>query len=127
MNLTRIEREEMNSLSMAVFGKSSRWKKLIENGVAVSITEDVTESVPSDDGVSTLETKTVNKMNSNGTPAKEMKRHTVESIRTLMQMLKDRMDAYHAKLASDQAEKVAKEAQETLQKSVHEQLAGSAG
>ena len=46
--INRELKEQLKSLSMELFGSSSRWVKLLENGSLQLVTEEVTEYVPSE-------------------------------------------------------------------------------
>lgn len=121
-------RQELNALSKEVFGSSSRWQKLVNNGVAKLVTEEVTELVPgeTDDAPST-ERKVQIPVKLNGMLHSVVQHHTVESVRELMVELKQKRDEYLAARKKAQEEEQAKKQAEALAKQVHEDLAGSAG
>jgi hypothetical protein len=121
--LTRSERELLNNVSKEVFGSSSRWQKLVNNGVARVVTEEVTELVPNEtdpEGEPTERKVQVPVKTGNGALQSTIKRYTVSEVLALMIELKQRRDAHLAKV---------KEAQEkaALEKKLQEEVSGSAG
>ncbi len=72
--------EELNELSKKVFGASSRWRKLVENGVQQPMERDKEVMVPTRDGRN-VEMKTFTEKKT------VLKRYTVDEIRDLMKRL----------------------------------------
>lgn len=72
--------EELNELSKKVFGASSRWRKLVENGIKQPMERDKEVMVPTRDGRS-VEKKifTEKKL--------VLKRYSVDEVRDLMKSL----------------------------------------
>ena len=127
-DLTRIEREELNSLSKDVFGASSRWQKLVNNGYAKLVTEEVTELVPgkTDEEEPTERKVQVPVKNANGTYRSTLTRYTVDSIKEHMVERKKQLDEIRAAIKKSQDEARAKKEQEQLALKVNEELSGSA-
>ena len=127
MMIDRKLKEELNALSREVFGASSRWVKLIENGYHKPVTETVTEFVPDEahpEGGTNRQVEVPVKHK--GIPLSRVERHTVESVHTLLLDLKAKRDTFLAEIEQRRQEEEAKKAQEKLQKEVNEQLMGSA-
>lgn len=75
--MDRKTREEMNALSLEVFGTSSKWQKLMTNGVDEPFERDREVMIPTANGG--LKKKTF-------TDRKYVKRrYTLEEVRTLME------------------------------------------
>lgn len=127
-DLTRAEREELNALSKDVFGASSRWQKLVTDGVSELVTEEVTELVPGEkegDEATTRQVQVPVKFGNNGNISR-VKHYTVDSIREFMTARKKQLDEIRAAIKKQQEEARAKQEQEQLTKKVHEDLQGSA-
>lgn len=129
--LTYGEREELKALSLAVYGASSRAKKLIEQGYYQLVTEETTEYVPGktkEDGTEEGTTRKVNVpvLRKDGAKQSVLKRHTVDSIRAEMIDRKAKIEEIRAIMQRQKDEALAKKKQEELSKHVHEELAGSA-
>ena len=75
--MTYTERQELNELSKKVFGTSSRWQKIVNNGVAEPYEREHEVMVPNSRGGVT---KKVFKHKKN-----VLRRYTVQEIRTLME------------------------------------------
>jgi hypothetical protein len=74
--MTHTERHELNALSKQVFGTSSRWQKIVQNGVSEPYSRDREVMVPGPNGIQKktfTDTKNV------------IRRYTVDEVRTLMQ------------------------------------------
>ncbi|CAM6004863.1 unnamed protein product [Sphagnum balticum] len=126
--LTGEERSELNALSKEVFGASSRWQKLVNNGYPKMYTEKVTEYVPGEkegDEGKTQE-KEVPLKNPNGTYMFYVTRHTVETVKEYMLQRKEQLDMIKAAIKKQQDEAKAKKEQEQLALKVNEELQGSA-
>ena len=120
-------KQELNELSKEVFGSSSRWHKLVTQGYAELLTEEVTEFVPGekegDEG--TTRKVSVPKLHK-GIKQSVTRFHTVESVHELMKARKAMLDQIRAEMKKAQEEKEAKAKQAELTKNVHEELSGSA-
>lgn len=123
MNITKQEREELNTLSKEIFGVSSRWQKL--ETVVKPVMREVTEEVPGENGAeSTTQTKSVAVIE-NGARKLQTKINSYEDIKGILLEMKERLDNFKA-LQKQQAleAQVAKLKEETT-KRVQEQLSGS--
>lgn len=127
--LTRTEREELNSLSKEVFGASSRWQKLVNKGYSKMVMEKVTELVPGEKEEDEPTTREVDVpvKTSFGALQSTQERHTVDSVRELMLRLKKQLDEYRARMEQLQAEAKAKKEAEDLAAKLQEEVGGSAG
>ena len=97
--MERKTREELNRLSKEVFGKTSRWQKIVNNGVAEPHQREREVMVPTTKGI----VKKIFTDNKNIT-----KRYSVEEVRQLM------LDILEARTpALVKAEPVAEEATES--------------
>lgn len=76
MNLTYIKRQELNALSKQVFGTTSKWQKLVNNGVAEPFERDREVMVPRADGTLVKKTFTDRKY--------VLKHYSVEEVEKLM-------------------------------------------
>lgn len=85
--------EEMNKLSTEVFGTKSKWKKMVEKGVAELIEEDTTK-LTIKDGKEHKETIKMPSMhvgiNGGELHKSVLKRYTVEEAKNFMLLVKDR-------------------------------------
>lgn len=123
----RAEREELNALSKEVFGASSRWQKLVNNGYGKLLTEEVTELVPgkTDEEESTERKTQVPLRRADGAMQSVQEYHTVESVKAFMLERKAQIDAFRAQLKKMQEEQQAKKDKEALLQKVHDELHGS--
>lgn len=121
MNLSRKDREELNSLSKEVFGTSSRWQKLVDQGYMKPLTKKVSETVPgAKEGDPATETEIeVLDTREDGAVQMTTARHTLESIKEYMLSRKKQFDLIRAEMKR-------KKDQEELAKRVHSELNGSA-
>lgn len=125
MNLTRQQREELNQLSLEVFGSSSRWKKLVENGFNRPVVEEIEEEVPTEDGKDVkIEKRTVLSTYKNGAPMSKKTHHTPESIKELMIKMKDHASQVLALKAAAQKEREEKAEKERLSMQIDKELGG---
>lgn len=126
-NLTRAQREELGALSQEVFGASSRYKKLMDQGYDELVTEELDEIVPGENGApdTTRQVKVPIKRE-DGAFQSVRKYHTAESVKTYMLERKEMIDQIKAQLKKQQEEAAAKKAVEAQAKLVHESLVGSA-
>ena len=82
--MTYQEREELNQLSLEVFGTSSRWKKLVEKGFQHKYNEKQKKIVPN------METRQLEEVEFD-VPRNTLVRYTDETVKTLMlNILRDR-------------------------------------
>ncbi len=80
--MTRVQREELNALSKECFGTTSRWQKIVNNGVAEPMERKREVMVPSCGGFAK---KTFTDRKS------VVRRYSVEEVKALMEdILKDR-------------------------------------
>lgn len=121
-------RQELKKLSLEVFGSSSRWQKIMNNGTPRVVTETVAEVVP---GTNPGDPDTVRQVE---VPVKydgkggvyEVQRHTETSVRELMLGMKKKQEELREQIFKAQMEQMAKRAQEELEKKVQNDSAGSA-
>jgi hypothetical protein len=134
MNLPTKVREELEELSKEVFGASSRYQKLLRDGLPEPVTEDVTEYVPAE-GDKPEETKTVKvpvyyanvkKGKQTQIPLIRVRHFDVDSVKTYMLELKAQLDEVKAKIKAVQEEQKKKREEEALRSKVHEHAGGSA-
>lgn len=115
---------ELNALSKEVFGSTSKWRKMMEKGVAELVEED-TKKLVIKDGKEVTETVKTPKLyvgKSGGELHQHiLKRYTVEEVREFMLMVKDRREQMK------QAMKLAEEHRkaEAAAKQVAERASGS--
>ena len=124
--LSRNEREELNALSSKVYGRSSRWQKLIRGVPVVALREGVEQvpahTVTNEDGTTTeVEATTRNvqrtiKHGNNGV-LMTMERLSLQEVYTRMTQISAFIDTVRANQA-------AKEAAEREHKEIHNQMAG---
>lgn len=124
----RQTREELNALSKEVFGSSSRWQKLVNQGYAKIVTEEVEETTPSEVEGEAPKTEKVTKAVMIGNSYQSvLTRYTVEGVREFMLKQKTRMDEYKAAVAKLQADAKAAQEKADLAKKLQEDAGGSAG
>jgi hypothetical protein len=124
MNITKVERKELDLLSREVFGSSTRWQRLIDKGYDEAVTEEVEETVPAEkEGEEPTKRKVKVPVKVNGSTQYTRKYHTIESVLEFMVEQKKQLDIFRAQLAKQkeeflanmEAEKIAKEAKESAQ------------
>lgn len=126
--LSSTEKAELNALSKEVFGATSRWQKLVNDGYSRLLTEKVQELVPSEkEGQEgrTVESDAPVKR-ADGAYQSVLTRHTVESIRTYMAERKAQLDSIRAAMKKNYDDAQAQKAKEALAMKIHEELQGSA-
>ena len=141
MEITKVERKELDILSKDVFGSSSRWQKLIGKGYDDPVTEEIEETVPSEKEGEEPTKRTVRvtvKANGSDKSVKYVRKyHTIETVLAFMVEQKKQLDVLRAAMAKQKAEFLAKmEAEkaaekakkdaEEVAKQVHTSLSGSA-
>lgn len=125
--ITRAEREELKALSLEIFGVSSKWKKLLDNGITKQLTKTVVETVPGENGEpDTTREVEVPVLTESGATQSYTKYLSVEEVRDLLLDLKAKRDAFLAERKAKMEEAQAKKAQEDAANKVHEELRGSA-
>ena len=128
MYLSKAEREELNALSLSVYGVKSRWQKLVEKGYPELLTEETEELVPAEKEGEEPTKRTVRvPVLKNGSQQYTLKRHTFESVKQLLTEQKTRMDEIRAQIKKLQEDAAEKKKQEELAKKMNEELGGSAG
>lgn len=127
MSLNRTQREELKALSKEVFGASSRYSKLINQGYSELVTEEISEIVPGEDGKPDTERMVqVPVKRADGALQYIHKYHTEESVMEYMKQCKVTLDNFKAQMAKKAADEQAKKAQEEANKKAQEELSGSA-
>lgn len=127
MEIKKLTRLALNSLSKEVFSSSSRWQKLVDKGYSELVTEDTTETVPAEkEGEEATIRQVTVPVLVRGSQQFVKKFHTVESVMTFMQDRKKMMDDLRAKFEAMQEEQKRKREEADLAKKVNNALAGSA-
>lgn len=125
MNLPVSVRDELDTLSLEVFGTKSRWKKLLDRGYTELLTEEVTEYVPGEDGKEG-ETKKVNvPVKRNGMSVYVTKYHTVESVKETLLKLKEQKEKLQEEIRKMQEEQAKREAEKELAAQVQKEAGGN--
>jgi predicted translin family RNA/ssDNA-binding protein len=125
--VNRQTREELNALSQEVFGASSRWQKLLNNGYAQLVTEEIDEVVPGENGEpDTTKKVEVPVKRADGALQYTTEYHTVDSVREYMLDLKKKQEEMRALIAKMQEEKRQKENQKKLEEAVQQDIGGNA-
>lgn len=106
-------KKEMDKLSLEVFGTKSRWRKMVEQGVAELIEEDTTRLFIKD-GVENKETVKTPLMHEGANGGQmlqfQLKRYTMEEVKEKLIFLKTQRDNFLSALKKQQEdEKTAKE------------------
>jgi hypothetical protein len=126
--IDRKTRDELSALSKEVFGASSRWQKLMNDGVQELLTEEVTELVPGEkEGDEPTERKVwVPVKRSDGALQYSIKRYTLEEVHAYMLDLKKKFEEFQEQVRKIQEEAKKKKEQEELEKALQVQASGSA-
>jgi hypothetical protein len=128
MNITYQEKQELNALSKEVFGASSRWQKLVNDGYRKLITKDVSEEVPAtkegEEPTSRIVQTPV--LRADGAHQFETVRHTTKSIKEYMLERKETLNKIRAEIKRQQDEAKAKKELEAHTQEVHRLAQGSA-
>ncbi len=126
--LTRDERQALNDLSKEVYGASSRWQKLVNDGFTQLVTEEVTEYVPNAEDES--KEGTTSKANVpvlyKGLKHSVQTRYTVDEVRAIMLDRKTKLNEIKAMFKKQQDDAREKKEQEHLASQVQAELGGSA-
>jgi hypothetical protein len=123
-------KEELDKLSKEVFGSSSKWKKMVEDGVIEPVLEDTKRLIPDPETDGDYKTETiktqVSHFGANGGELSkfEVKRYTVDSIKAHMLDIKARFEAFRENVKKLQEEQKAKE---EADKAAKEQLGANSG
>lgn len=118
MLIDRKIREELNALSLEVYGVSSKWQKLLERGTNELITKTVTETVPGENGQPD-ETKEVQVPDTfNGVNQYRHRNYTLDEVKTLLLSMKKSRDEIIAKMKEAQAKR-------EFEKKIHEENKGT--
>ena len=128
MNISKSLRNELNELSLDVFGTASRWQKLVTKGYKELRVRKVTEVVPAEkEGEeSTTQEVEVPVKTDFGAYQYDIKYHTVESVREFLLEQKAKLDVVRAHAARQQADALAKREAEVKARELHQELSGSA-
>lgn len=128
MTTDRQTREELNALSLAVFGSSSRWQKLVKNGYTKLKTRTVKELVPSEvEGEEPKEIEVEQPILLNGAKQSELIRLTVDGVREMMLELQAKREAFWAQLQKQREDQEAARQQAELEKKVQDTASGATG
>lgn len=124
---TREQREQMKNLSLEVFGKSSRYKKLFEYNHV--LTHKVKEVVPGENGAPDTEKEVEVPLYAKGTTKVKQsvrKYRSVEEVIELLMNFQAQRMAFMAQMKQQQEEARAKKAADDQLKKLQEELNGSA-
>lgn len=123
---TKEQRDLMKSLSLEIFGASSKWQKLYK--YTETLTQTVTETVPGVDGAPDTTKEVKLPVFVEGTKVKQMKSkyRTTEEVMELLLSFKQKRDEYLANMRKLQAEALAKRQADENAKKLQAELAGSA-
>jgi hypothetical protein len=111
--------EELNELSLSVFGVKSRWRKLVDRGSTEIVMEDTTR-LHADGTKENVQTPVMHEGKAGGQLQKQgIVRYTPESIKEKMLFMKKQRDEMFATLLKQQEEqKAAMQAQEEAKNAV---------
>lgn len=127
MDIPRELRKELDQLSKEVFGVSSRWQKILKEGVQQLLTKTVTETVPGGDGgPDSTKTVQVPILTDHGAKQIVTKRFTLEEVHAMLLDYKKQVDAFRAAQKAQREEQLKKQQEEQLLKAVQEAANGSA-
>lgn len=100
---------ELNALSMAVFGTKSKWRKMIDLGVTEPVVEDIKHLTVVDGKEEVKMTKT-NVLHKDQLPLFRLKHYTVSEVREFMLTVLDRREQVRQAIQKLENEKKAQEA-----------------
>lgn len=101
----RIEKvNKLRELSKEIFGRSSRWRKILDEGVPTVLTRQVVNDNPE----GTEDTYTEVPVMENGLEVRYIKRYTLDSLLEYLSDIKTKRDEIMAKIKEMQAEANAK-------------------
>jgi hypothetical protein len=124
------KREQLNALSKEVYGASSRWCKLVDDGRLEVQTEEVTEVVPSEKEGEPDTTRQVKiPLRYHGNPKtliRAKRRLSLAEVEAEMVERKRQLDEFKAAIAKAQEDQRKAKEQEQLEKNVAQHLTGSA-
>lgn len=126
--------EEMNILSKEVLGSKNRWRKLVEEGVPVQVTEDTTRYIPGPEGKEEESKTEVVKTpvlhyglnDASGINKFYTKRYTVEEAKEYLLKIKTQYNHLKKQFDAMQNEQKAKQKAENIAKSKVAANSGSA-
>jgi len=114
--MTHEQIQELNNLSMAVFRSKSKWRKMVEQGVAELVVEDTTR-LTSDGTETTVKTAKMHVGAKGGeVPQYTLQRYTPESVKEFMLKV-----IYERQLYFDAIRKVKEKEEEDLKKELQKQ------
>lgn len=113
--------EELNNLSFQVFGVKSKWRKMLEKGVAELVEED-TKKLTVVNGKESTETVKTPVLHKDQLHQYNLKKYSVESVREFMLMVLDRKEQVRQAIKRIEEQKKAEEAA----KKVAEEASGTA-
>jgi hypothetical protein len=122
MQYSREVTEELNKLSIAVFGTKSKWKKMIDLGVMEPVLED-TKRLVMKDGKEETQTIKTQKVDDNGIAISAMHHYTPETVKEFMLTVLYRRQQAEQAIKKLQEEQKAKE---DLKNAVAEAASGTA-
>ena len=128
-SMPRVERVEkvnkLKELSKEIFGASSRWRKILDDGVTTAVTRQVVkEKAPGEEG--TEDTYTTVHVEENGIKQYYVKRYTLDSLLEYLLDVKSKRDAIMAQLKALQDEQKAKAMAEKAKNEALDEAKGSA-
>lgn len=127
MYISKQDRDALNALCKDIFGASSKWQKMVKDGIQTIVTKEVEEVVPATETEPESTRKvTVPDLDETGKKRAVLKFHTVEETLTMLMDIKTKMDDQRAEQAKRRLEaEMAKKAAD-LQAKIHAETMGSA-
>lgn len=117
-------REQLKSLSLLLFGKSSRYQKLYKYDEVQ--THKFKETVPGENGQPDTEKEIEVPLLFNGMKKSVRKHRTTEEVLNLMLDFKTKLEEFNTQMKKKQEEEKAEKETAELSKKIHENLNGSA-
>ena len=109
---------ELNALSVAVFGTKSKWKKMCDLGVMEPVMEE-TKKLTIENGEEVVKMVKAQKVDDNGIAVSTMRHYTPETVKEFMLMVLDRRQQMQQTIqrleAQKKAEALTKQAAQTVQ------------
>ena len=127
MDFTKEEKETLKQLSKEFFGSSSRWQKMLTDGIREVQTRTVVENVPGENGApDTQKTVKVPVTDARGNKQFYQRYFTPETLMAFFLEVKQKRDEFIEEFKKQQALEQAKKAEEARAQKLQEELGGSA-
>jgi len=125
MQYPREIKEEMDKLSLEVFGVKSKWRKMVEKGVGELVEEDIKRLVIKD-GKEEYETAKTVVLYKDQLPTNTLHRYTVQECKEFMIKVKERQEQFRQAFKQfEEQQKAKQEAEKDLKNAVAEAASGS--